>query len=197
MPQQSDLHRDLQLLEADLRRLEAEYNMFFSNRLPRPPWETRKRVETIIKRWDPARIETTVDRFRFSTFLERYASFTELWDRALRAREEGRPGPLNLPEVEVQPSKNAPAEQRVLCVTTFSDPKHEPEKLHSLYESLMDARHEAGETRVPFDRFVVLVTREFNKLRSRGSTEAAFRVVLKDGKVTFTVRGLKGENESG
>ena len=28
-------------LEAEIRRLEAEYNMFFAGRLPRLPWETR------------------------------------------------------------------------------------------------------------------------------------------------------------
>ena len=37
-------------LEAELKRLEAEYNMFFAGRLPRPPWETRGRVEALVKR---------------------------------------------------------------------------------------------------------------------------------------------------
>jgi len=37
---------------ADIKRLEAEYNMFFAGRLPRPPWETRNRVGAMIKRYD-------------------------------------------------------------------------------------------------------------------------------------------------
>ena len=44
MAEQTDIQKDLQLLAADLKRLEGEYNMFFSGRLPRPPWETRGRV---------------------------------------------------------------------------------------------------------------------------------------------------------
>ena len=48
------LARELQSLEAELKRLEAEYNMFFAGRLPRPPWETRSRVDAIVKRLDTA-----------------------------------------------------------------------------------------------------------------------------------------------
>ena len=41
MADRTDIKKDLMTLEADLKRLEAEYNMFFAGRLPRPPWETR------------------------------------------------------------------------------------------------------------------------------------------------------------
>jgi hypothetical protein len=44
-PKASDFDRQMQQLEAEIKRLEAEYNMFFAGRLPRPPWETRARVE--------------------------------------------------------------------------------------------------------------------------------------------------------
>ena len=44
----SAVERDLQQLEVDLKRLEAEYNMYFSGRLPKPPWETRKRVADLV-----------------------------------------------------------------------------------------------------------------------------------------------------
>ena len=99
MPEPSNIQRDLELLTGELHRLEVEYNLFFGGRLPRPPWETRRRVETIIKRWDRGHIETGVDRFRFSTLQSRYATFADLWDREMRAREEGRAGrsPGDLP----------------------------------------------------------------------------------------------------
>jgi hypothetical protein len=45
----STIDRDLTRLEADLKQLEAEYNMFFAGRLPKPPWETRARVEAEVK----------------------------------------------------------------------------------------------------------------------------------------------------
>ena len=86
----SELDRDLELLEAELKRLEAEYNMFFAGRLPRPPWETRGRVSAMVRRLDNIHIPNTGGRFRFNTIQSRFQTFSELWDRGLRAREEGR-----------------------------------------------------------------------------------------------------------
>ena len=68
----------------------------------------------------------------------------------------------------------------------------EMDKLHTLYDSLMDARREAGDDVVPFHRFAALVKDQVTKLRSRRSPEVAFRVAVNEGKVNFTVRGLKG-----
>ena len=195
MPEQSEIQRDLQALEADLKKLEAEYNMFFSGRTPRPPWETRKRVETLVKRWDRDHIETAGDRFRFQTLQARFQKFVELWDRGLRAREEGRPGPFAQPPPKAPPKQEQRDPNKVLYVTAFKDPMHEMDKLHSLYDTLMDARRQVGDDVVPFHRFAALVKDQVTKLRDTGSPEVAFRVAVKDGKVNFTVRGLKGSGE--
>src|SRR5262245_32642319 len=195
MPEQSDIQRDLQKLAAELKQLEAEYNGFFAGRIARPPWETRGRVEAIIKRWDRGVIDTSVDRFRFQTLQARFTSFVELWDRGQRAREEGRPGPFAQPPPKEVRRQDQEPESRVLHVTAFRDPMREMDKLHALYDSLMDARRQIGEDAVPFHRFAALVKDQVGKLRDGGSPEVAFRVAMKDGKVNFTVRGLKGAGE--
>ena len=84
----------------------------------------------------------------------------------------------------------------MLYVTAFKDPMREMDKLHSLYDTLMDARRQIGDDVVPFHRFAALVKDQVTKLRDTGSPEVAFRVAVKDGKVNFTVRGLKGAGES-
>ena len=78
--------------EAEIRRLETEYNMYFSGRLRTPPWDTRRRVDEMIKQFDRAYIPNYGERFRFTTLQSRAAKLAELWDRGLRAREEGRGG---------------------------------------------------------------------------------------------------------
>ena len=192
-----DITADLKQLTSDLKQLEAEYNMFFAGRLPRPPWETRGRVDALFKRWDRRPIDTSVDRFRFQTLRSRYASFVDLWDRGQRAREEGRPGPFGHPAPRApQPKKETPHEHRILHVTAFRDPLREMDKLHALYDSLMDARREAGDDVVPFHRFASLVKDQVTRLRDTGSPEVAFRVAMKDGKVNFTARALKGAADS-
>ena len=73
MPDESpDIERELQVLEVELKRLEAEYNMYFAGRLPRPPWETRKRVEGMVKRIDRQHIGNYGFRFKFSTLQARF-----------------------------------------------------------------------------------------------------------------------------
>ena len=187
----SETERDLTRLEAELKRLEAEYNMFFSGRLPKPPWETRSRVESLVKQYDRAYIQNTGDRFRFTTLQSRFAAFIDLWHRGMRAREEGRPGPLaRKPMQQELPKKGA--EDRILRVAAFKDPVREIEKLTELYESLAEARREVGEENVPFHKFADLVKGQVNKLRQGGSPEVAFRVAVKDGKVSFTARAMKG-----
>lgn len=194
MPDPKEVQRDLQALENELKKLEAEYNMFFSGRLPRPPWETRHRVEALIKRWDRGYIETSIDRFRFNTLQARFTKFAELWDRGLRAREEGRPGPFSPPVPPKKEEKPKEKEQpKVLYHGSFSDPMKEMDKLHALYDSLMDARREVGEDVVPFHKFTTLVKEQVKQLKEKGSAEVAFRVAMKDGKVSFTARGTKGK----
>ena len=188
------IERDLQRLEVDLKQLEAEYNMFFSGRLPKPPWETRARVEALVKQYDRAHIPNYGDRFRFTTLQSRYAAFIDLWDRGQRAREEGRPGPFAQKRPTSREDQKGP-EDRILHVAAFRDPVREIDKLTELYESLSEARREVGEEAVPFHKFAALVKNQVKKLRDTGSPEVAFRVAVKDGKVNLTARALKGVKE--
>ncbi|MEO8078487.1 MAG: MXAN_5187 C-terminal domain-containing protein, partial [Acidobacteriota bacterium] len=108
-----------------------------------------------------------------------------------RAREEGRPGPFAQPRPREIAKPEAP-ESRVLHVASFNDPTREVDKVRSLYDTLMEARRQVGEDVVPFHKFAALVRDQVSKLRENGSAEVAFRVAVTDGKVNFTVRGLKG-----
>lgn len=191
MAHDSDFHRDLLALEADLKRLEAEYNMFFAGRLPRPPWETRGRVEAMVKRWDRRHIQGSAERFRFATIQSRFQTFIDLWDRALRAREEGRPGPLMPRGGESPVPRREPADKGVLHQTSFSDPLKEMDKLHGLYEAVMDARRTSGQDTVPFHKFAALVRDQVKKIRDSGKGDVSFKVTRKDGKVALSAKGKK------
>jgi hypothetical protein len=188
----SEIERGLTQLESELKRLEAEYNMFFSGRLPKPPWETRSRVDALVKKYDRAYIQNTGDRFRFTTLQSRYATFIDLWDRGMRAREEGRSGPF--PQKRADPPAPKTPDDRIVKVEAFKDPTREVDKLTGLYESLSEARRAVGEAPVPFQKFAELVKSQVQKLGSDGA-EVAFRVAVKDGKVSFTARTMKGPEE--
>ena len=190
MAEPKELQRELQILESDLRKLEGEYNMYFSGRLRgrrgKRATASRRRSSGSI-----APIQNYGDRFRFTTLQSRFSAFIDLWDRGLRAREEGRPGPFaQRTRTEEAPAK---AEDKVLFAASFKDPIKEMDKLQELYDTVRDAREQRGEENIPFHKFTELVKAQVSKLKKDGAPEVAFRVSLKDGKLNFTARGLKGE----
>jgi hypothetical protein len=189
----ADLNQDITALEAELKKLETEYGMYFAGRLQRPPWETRSRVENMVKRIDRTPISNYGVRFRFTTLQTRYNRFIDLWDRALRAREEGRPGPFMQPrQAPAEATAPPKVEDRIVRVATISDPMREDGKLHELYDGLMEARAQAGQPRIAFEKFADIVKTQVSAIRDKGNAEVAFRVALKDGKVSFSARALRG-----
>ncbi len=201
MATRSDFERDMQILEAELRRLEAEYNMFFAGRLPRLPWESRARVETLVRRHDRAPMQNTAERFRFQSLQARFSSFRELWDRTQRAREEGRaerlrPGRAAVGAPSSAPSTSAAAATRrergdaVVAEASVRDLTADADRVRELYEQLSEARRVIGEQPVPFERFEKLVRTQLAKLGADGKT-VAFRVTMKDGKISLTAKPAK------
>jgi hypothetical protein len=199
-PPRSEFERELQMLEAELKRLEAEYNMFFAGRLPRLPWDQRGRVDAMVKRFDRMHIQNTGDRFRFQTIQARWATFTELWERQMKAQETGRrPGRVRsggtVAPPAPPPSRPRPAapqgapqgasQDRVVAVASLTDPKSQEDRVQALSEQLASARREVGEKPVEYKRFTELVHAQVKKLGA-GGQEVAFRVAMKDGKVTLT-----------
>jgi hypothetical protein len=192
-PPSNEIDRELHHLESELKRPEAEYNMYFAGRLPRPPWETRKHVEGLVKRLDRTHMPNYGDRFRFTTLQTRFSKSVELWDKALRAKEEGRPGPFSYHKAAEPPKRPHKEKDKVLHVATLNDPVRQIDKLRDLYDSLAEARREAGQESIPFHKFADLIKTQVSQIKQKGGSEVAFRVAVKDGKVAFTAKAVKGE----
>jgi len=62
--------------------------------------------------------------------------------------------------------------------------------VRELYEKLAEMKQAAGEAAVPMDRVAALVKAQVQKYAADGS-EVAFRVGVKDGKVSLTVTPVK------
>jgi hypothetical protein len=192
-------------MNVELRKLEGEYTMYFAGRSPRPPVEQRARVEALFKKWERGHVDNLAQKFRLNTLQSRFHTFVELWDRAMRAREEGRRGPLvyrpstpqpppppaPVPETPPATPKPEPRAGGVLYAASFSDPAREPDKLKELYRSLMEARRTVGEGEVSYERFADLVATQVRALKRSGDAEVDLRVALKDGKVSLTARKKK------
>jgi hypothetical protein len=89
--------------------------MYLTGRQPRQPFETRKRVDALVKKFDRQYIQNTADRFRFLTIQTRYAKLCELWERQLNNHDFGKPkrgatfssAPVREPRAEDRPAAAA------------------------------------------------------------------------------------------
>lgn len=205
-PQKSDFDREMHHLEAEVRRLESEYNMFFSGRLKRPPYETKNRVAALIKKHDQAPIRNTADRFRFESLQNRFQKFLELVERQLTNRELGRPTlgvrhkeePKKAPAAEhaspahgksdtTKSGVRRAARAKEESVVRFGKAGDVDTRTKELYEKLAAAKKEAGEKPIAIERIQALVKQQVDKFKSEGK-DVAFRVAMKDGKVTLTAK---------
>ena len=207
-PERKDFDREMNQLDGEIKRLEAEYNMYLTGRQPRQPFETRKRVDGLVKKFDRQYIQNTADRFRFLTIQTRYAKLCELWERQLNSHDFGKPkrgatfssAPVREPTAEAKPAAEArkapapkdPAAERLVHEARVSNPDAEGGRVQELYERLAAARKETGEAPLAFDRVAALVKAQVEKYSADG-TEVAFRVAMKDGKVSLTVKPVKDD----
>ncbi len=193
MAVEPEVEHAIRTLEVELRKLEVEYNSFFAGRTPRPPWDSRTRVETLIKQLDrrTAQSRSYSDRFRFQTLQARYSTFADLWDRGLKAREEGRPGPFATQRRRTGKEPEGQTD-RILHVAVFAEPLKEMERLQELYERLTEAGDEIGQPHVPFHKFAALVRQQVSQIKKKGAQEVAFRLAMRNGKINFTARALRG-----
>ena len=77
-------------LEDDLRRLKVEFDIFLNGGAKRPPYDTKNRVETTIKRLADERSMPFAQRYLYNSMVGRFTAFQNLWRRSMQSREEGR-----------------------------------------------------------------------------------------------------------
>lgn len=175
---------DLERLEAGLRQLKVQYDMFFAGALPKQPYELRAQFEQLIKRYANAPIKKYAHRFHFNALMSRYNSLSELWTKTLRSIEEGdRPAPALL--------ERAGAGERVLTTCRIQDPLREQEPLKLLHQRYLEARRKSGgeNGKLSFESFIRGVTVQARRLRETvGCDEIELRLVVEDRKVHLKAR---------
>ena len=175
-------------LEDDIRRLKVEFDIYFNGAAKRPPYDTKGRVETLIKRLGDERTLTFAQRYHYNSLAARFNSFMQLWRRTMQDREEGR-GPARRPAPAPQPQAETPATNFV-C----SDPRGDVRTVRGLFDALVEARKRCGEPteELSFSRFHRMVAEKSEALKGRAGCERVhFSVAVKDGRVQFKAKAEK------
>jgi hypothetical protein len=181
----------LSRLEEDIRRLKIEFDVFFNGASKRPPYDTKGRVETVIKRLGDDRSLSYAQRYRSTSLASRYNVFRDLWRRTMQGREEGR-----------NPIATAKASAKQQAVAEFKkssfvcqDPHKDVELVKNVYSALIDAKKVCGEPveDFSFPRFHRLIASQADSLKERlGCERISFSIDVEGGHVSFKAKGEKG-----
>jgi hypothetical protein len=186
--QQPTPDEQLARLEEDIRRLKVEFDIYFNGAAKRPPYDTKGRVDTLIKRLADDRTLSFAQRYHYNSLAARYTSFMQLWRRTMQEREEGR-APSRRPASQTTPeAESAPA--TFVCADARSD----VQTVRGLYEALVEARRRCGEPTddLHFSRFHRMVAEKSEALKERAGCERVhFSVAVRDGRVQFKAKAEK------
>jgi hypothetical protein len=201
MPPSSPINDDLDILERSFRQLQIEWEKFFGGVEKKPPTDLRARVEALIKKYAYAEIRNNGERFRYQTLSTRYATFNELWNKRMRAIEEGRPlgihgiyeRKVTPPPVYAPPPPAARAAGGGSGEVRVKDPGGDAEAVRSLFDRFLEARKAAGEAApVKFESFQKIISQQAARiLTEKGAQAVDFRLETKDGKVSLKAKPVK------
>lgn len=200
---------DLNQIERDIRTLKIEYEQFFGGGRKRPPTDTQWRLDNLVRRCNEKIGELNFgQRFKLSNLTQTYAKYQDFWRKKMIQRETGAQqrhfgAAAKAIEAERESRNAAHAEAhqasgaangaestRSPFAMSFSNPEKEHGKLQTLYQNLLDARAETGESSgapslKDFEKFVRNKTKD---LKAKGGNEVEYTVSIEGGKVKLKAR---------
>ena len=193
---------ELNALEANLRRLKIEYEIYFNNPTKRPPADTEWRVSNTIRKlsdgYSDGQRMNFAQRYRYNELTQRYALLSDLWRKKTRIREEGYRRPqdalLSVQGVRMFEEEKPAAYHATLHPVTVqcSDVGSEREKVQKLFDALLEAKKKAGEdisksgNLESFEKFVQSKTDQIRKQYGCHSVE--YSVEMDGGQVRLKAK---------
>lgn len=174
-------------LEEDIRRLKIEFDVYFNGAAKRPPYDTKGRVETHMKRLGDDRTLSFAQRYRFNSLASRYTAFRDLWRRTMQGREEGRDPTSAARATAKQEAVEGFTRTSLVCV----DANKDVETVKHLYNALLEAKTKCGEPTedLSFPRFHRLIASKAESLKEKlGCQRVRFSVDVEGGHVSFKAK---------
>jgi hypothetical protein len=185
---QPTIDEQLTRLEDDIRRLKIEFDIFFNGAAKRPPYDTKGRVETLLKRLGDDRTLSFAQRYRFNSLTSRYTAFKDLWRRTMQGREEGRDAASAARATAKQEAVGSFAQATFVC----DDATHDVETVKKIFGALVEAKKVCGEPieNFSFPRFHRLIASKADALKeSLGCKRVSFSIDVDSGHVSFKAKG--------
>ena len=175
MRRQNDVFLDR--LEVSIKKLSRDYDIFFNGGAERWPQASHDALNLELKRLFKIQSYNYAQRFRLNSLATRLSVYNALWQRSLRAIEQGRK-PGYTPSLEAQETLRSNVE---VVIGSISDTG----SIDKLLQAFCEAREFAGDTSavdpLVFERLVTSKLCEIQQQKS--CAEVIFTVSIEDGKV--------------
>lgn len=176
---------DMERLKRSMKQLETEYEQWFSGALRQPPWETKKKLEAIIRRYNTSPPQNLAEQSVFQMLQAKFTTYNEMWDRRERLQEEGRLPGGRPGRPKRAAAKSPPTTER--AAPSGGDP------LRKVFDKYVAAKQKAGQktANLNYDNFRRVLDKQAQQLRSGGYKDVDFGVSMKGGKVSVVARPKK------
>lgn len=174
-------------LEEDIRKLKIEFDVFFNGGVKRAPYDTKNRVETVIKRLGDERSLTFAQRYLYNSLVARYTSFRELWRRTMQGREEGAGRNAAAAMRAMQQPNNESNLKRIVC----QDVERDTETTKRIYEELIQAKLKCNKSvdELSFPSFQKQLAAQIAKFKQNNDCrKIAFEIGVENDQVIFKAR---------
>jgi hypothetical protein len=194
------LSDDLDQLNGAIRQLQTRWDMFFTGVEKKPPHELQRRVEKIIRQYAFQEIRNNAERFRYQSLTARYNTFNELWQKRLRAREEGKAFGVHGLKADALPPPAPAREHRMRTGEGGSGREFrvgsssgDEAAVRALYDRYVEERERLGEgSAPPYESFRQLIGQQTSKILGDKDAKAVdFRLDSSHGKVSLKARIVK------
>lgn len=182
MDESKRIEQDLDNLEGNLASLKRDYDTFFSGASKQPPFEGKKKIENVIRRFSNNAGLSYAQRFRYNSLVARFNSYQDLWNKQMRMKEEGRTSSGGLLTDSSKPK-----------LTTVKMPPKD-QKLQQLYHEYLTMREKTGEGKPNFDfnAFCELLKKQQEQIIHKyNCKDVDFFVKIEEGHTKLKARPVK------
>jgi hypothetical protein len=160
----------------------VEFEKFFAGARQTPPEELRERIRGLLRRLRADPTTQLADNFRIAQLEARFNSFSEMFNRRVREREEGR--------MSSRPAMRPPAEPDAARGVVVDGPVPDA-AARALYEGL--TRDPRSAERLDYQSFCRYLERQAEAIRARtGCSGVRFRLASEGGRIKLKAKPIAG-----
>ena len=187
VPARPSVVQQLDLLADGIEKFKIEFERFLAGATVIPPDEPKARLVRELRELRNANLRASADQFRLASLEARFNSYSELFNRRLRDREEGR-GARPVRAVAAAPERRFDALSGVVVTDRL-----EAEAVDALYQTLtrrMQAPAAASAApAMGLDTFRGYLSQQIESIRLKTGCEAVqFRIATEDGKLKLKAK---------